>query len=241
MRYFAIALSLLMIAVPRISSAESCRLALVLALDVSGSVNEQEYAQQLNGLAFALDSPEVRAAILTGGAAPVVLSAFEWSSRNHQFLIQPWIALDSHAAIDQAVAGIRSYRKQRAGLKTAMSTALLFAAALLQQQSHCWQRTIDISGDGENNIGPSLASVFGTGEFAGVTINALVVGTADTPESSVKQNEKKVALLRYFETSVIRGRGAFATIAHGYQDYERAMKQKLIREISAPIIGRTFE
>lgn len=238
MRFLSAALVFLMIAIPRMASAEQCRLALVLALDVSGSVNEQEYAQQLNGLAFALNSSEVRDAILSGAAAPVQLSVFEWSSRNHQFLIQPWITLDSHAAIDRAVTRIRGYRKQRAGLKTAMSTALLFASELLRDKSHCWQRTIDVSGDGENNIGPTLASVFDAGVLAGVTINALVVGTSLSATETVKQEAKKVALERYFRENVIRGRGAFAMIAHGYEDYARAMKRKLIREIQAPVIGQ---
>lgn len=241
MRFFAVLIFVIAISTPFSAATASCRLALVLALDVSGSVNEEEYAQQLSGLAQALDSPEVRDAILTGAAVPVKLAVFEWSSRNHQFLVQPWITLNSHASIDQAVAGILSYRKQRAGLKTAMSTALLFAADLLRQQSECWQHTIDVSGDGENNIGPSLSAVYGTDLFADVTINALVVGNAQSEDDTSKQAAKKAALLTYFEQNVIRGRDAFAMIAHGYRDYSRAMKRKLTREISAPIIGQSTQ
>ncbi len=117
-------------------------MALVLALDVSGSVNEVEYAQQLNGVAQALDSPPVRAQILNGPS--VALAVFEWSSQNHQFLVQPWITLDSHAAIDRAVANVRAYRKKRAGLKAALSTALLFASNLFQERQHCWSKKIDV-------------------------------------------------------------------------------------------------
>lgn len=235
MRFLTAFFALVVSVTPFAVAAEPCRLALVLALDVSGSVNEEEYAQQLNGLAQALDSPDVRKAVLSGAAAPVKVAIFEWSSRNHQFLVQPWITLDSHAAVDQAVARVLGYRKQRAGLKTAMSTALLYATELLRQQSHCWQHTIDVSGDGENNIGPSLEAVFRSDGFVDVTINALVVGEPDT--ETPKQIAKKTELLRYFEQQVIRGRGSFAMIAHGYRDYSRAMKRKLVREISAPIVG----
>lgn len=237
MQKIRLILFLFVLAIPKVATAEACRLALVLALDVSGSVNEAEYEQQLDGLAFALSSADVRNAILSGGAT-VKISVFEWSSQNHQFLVLPWLALDSHAAIDQAVARIRAYRKQRAGLKTAMSTAMLFAADLLRQQRHCWKHTIDVSGDGKNNIGPPLDAVYRMPAFGDVTINALVVGDPASPRKAAPdQTRRKNDLRLYFEQTVIRGRGAFAMVAHGYADYARAMEKKLLREVSAPVIG----
>ncbi len=219
------------------AAAVECRIALVLALDVSGSVNETEYRQQLDGLASALGSDEVRSAILTGGGT-VNLAAFEWSSQNHQFVVQPWITLDSHARIDAAVSRIQAYKKQRAGLKTALSTALLFAADLLRQQSDCWQRTIDVSGDGKNNIGPSVPQVYRLSAFDRTTVNALVVGDpASVREIAQETGLTKDGLKRYFERNVIRGPGAFAMVANGYEDYARAMRRKLLRELSAPVLG----
>lgn len=223
---------------PETVRAEACRLALVLALDVSGSVNETEYRQQLNGVANALDSPPVRASILSYSGASVQLAVFEWSSQNHQFLVQPWIALDSDAAIDQAVARIRGYRKQRAGLKTALSTAMLFAAELLREQRDCWQRKIDVSGDGKNNIGPALDQVYGLGSFAGVTVNALVIGEPSPGTASeASTGLTRTALRQYYEDEVILGPDAFAIDAYGYEDYARAMQEKLLREIHVPILG----
>lgn len=217
--------------------ADQCRLALVLALDVSGSVNETEYRQQLDGLAFALATDDVRAAILQDIGAPVELAVFEWSSRNHQFIVLPWTKLDSHGTIDRAAVKIRSYRKQRAGLKTALSTALLFAANLLSQKPNCWQHTIDVSGDGKNNIGPDISRTLRHPVFEGVGINALVVGDTTRPTKDREVTEEKQKLKAYFEGTVIRGPGAFAMVAHGYPDYARAMQKKLLREISAPILG----
>lgn len=218
------------------ANAQSCRIALVLALDVSGSVNPTEYVQQVDGLAMALNDPDVRSLILFSADAPVSLAVFEWSSRNHQYIIQPWISLDGPAALDQAIARIRSHRKVRAGLKTAMGTALSFGADWLEQQPHCWQKTIDISGDGKNNIGMSPQDVYRTGRFADITVNALVVGD---PANMVSEGTSLTpeALREYYETQVIRGPNAFAMIANGYPDYAAAMQRKLMRELALPIFG----
>lgn len=220
--------------------ADPCRLALVLALDVSGSVNKTEYAQQLNGLAHALDSPQVRAAILAGKGSYVDLAVFEWSSQNHQFLVQPWIRLGTEQDIDRAIARIRAYRQRRAGLKTALSTALLFAAELLREKSECWKKTIDVSGDGKNNIGPIIEQVYALNAFAQFTVNALVVRDPSVqPGDAAADDNQNSDLRRYYEQEVIRGPGAFAMVAYGYEDYARAMQKKLLRELSVPILGKS--
>ncbi len=217
--------------------ARECRQALVLALDVSGSVNPHEFSQQVQGLASALDAPQVRAMILNGGNAPVALAVFEWSSRNHQHIIQPWIYLDSTVALDTVILRIRSHRKVRAGLKTAMGSALNVAAGMLKMQPTCWRRTIDVSGDGKNNIGATPAQVYAVGGFDEITVNALVVG--DPAAASDEGIGVSPAELRsYFEAEVIRGPGAFALVSNGYADFARAMQIKLMREISIPIFGQ---
>ena len=222
-----------MLAWSQAANAQTCRLALVLALDVSGSVNSIEYAQQVNGLVSALNHPDVRAQILSGGGGAVALTVFEWSSRNHQFVIQPWIVLDSPAKLDLTIDRIQSHRKIRAGLKTALGTALSFAASELRDQSHCLQKTIDVSGDGENNIGSVPMQIYDNPAFDQITVNALVIG--DPGDESVEQSKSK--LLNYFETEVIHGSASFAMIAQGYDDYARAMRRKLVRELALPVLG----
>lgn len=218
------------------AQAQECRIALVLALDVSGSVNEAEYNQQINGLAAALNDPEVRSLILFSADAPVSLAVFEWSSRNHQYIIQPWISLDNPGALDSAISRIRGHQKVRAGLKTAMGTALAFGAAMLNEQSHCWQQTIDVSGDGTNNIGVAPHDVYRARVFDQITVNALVVGDpSNTSEEGTALSPQ--ALKRYYEAEVIHGADAFAMIAYGYSDYARAMQRKLMRELAFPILG----
>ena len=180
----------------------------------------------------------MRAVILKDPETPVSLAVFEWSSRNHQFLVQPWITLNSHAAIDQSVDRIRSYRKKRAGLKTALSTAMLFAGDLLRQKGECWQKTIDVSGDGKNNIGPPPRDVYAFASLSGVTINALVVGDpASSRTGDAEDPMTQDDLKRYFEREVIHGPGSFTMIANGYEDYARAMQKKLIRELTLPVLG----
>lgn len=218
---------------PIAAQAEGCRQALVLALDVSGSVNEVEFAQQVNGLAAVLNDTEVRQLILLGAGPPVKLAVFEWSSRNHQYLIQPWITLDSHDALDRAILRIRSHRKVRAGLRTALGTALTFAKSLLEEHPDCWRHTIDVSGDGQNNIGSDPQQIYRALDFDRVTVNALVV-----VDLNAEQSESKQALEEYYRTGVIHGPNAFAMIANGYVDYARAMRLKLIKELSPIVLGQ---
>lgn len=216
--------------------AQTCRQALVLALDVSGSVNATEYQQQVDGLAGALNAPDVRELILAGIDAPVMLAVYEWSSRNHQYVIQPWIRLDSAAALDSTIARIQAHQPVRAGLKTALGTSLTFAAGMLDQQAHCWQLTIDASGDGRNNIGPTPQQAFALDGFARVTVNALVVG--DPIGTTLEGDGLSAQVLRqYFEDEVIRGPQSFAMIANGYGDYADAMRRKLTRELTLPMLG----
>jgi len=142
--------------------------------------------------------------------------------------------LASSAALDRAVARIRAHRKVRAGLKTALGTSLLYGRVLFQQRAQCWLKTIDVSGDGENNIGVSPKHVYADGGFDQITVNALVIG--DPAGDGPKQTTS--ALLAYFESEVIHGAASFAMIARGYEDYARAMRRKLMRELALPVLGQ---
>lgn len=215
-------------------------MALVLALDVSGSVDQTEYRQQLDGLAFALDSAAVREAILWDPAAPVRIAIFEWSSQNHQLLIQPWRALRTHGDIDALVGRVGGHQRRRAGLKTALGTALAYAGNLLDQQRECAELKVDVSGDGKNNIGLLPSAAHRLPAFSRAIVNALVIGDP----SSGGDDESKIAMARlemqaYYEENVTHGPGAFVLVASGYADYARAMRLKLLRELAAPALSRS--
>lgn len=228
MRFLALILALLL---PL--KAEACRQALVMALDVSGSVNSTEYRLQLEGLAQALTDPEIVALILADPNQPIKLSAFEWSARDHQRLIFNWQAIHTADQLAQIAALLRAHQKNRATLKTAIGSALEFAATHLKSAKDCWQATIDVSGDGKNNDGPVPRASLGGRGFGDIVVNALViVDPSDTRENQANTAFKSAQLEAYYHQEVIHGPGAFTEIAYGYGDYAEAMKRKLLRELA---------
>lgn len=203
----------------------SCRLALVLALDASSSVDALEYDLQRAGLAAALNAPDIRHAILRGGTGDVVLAVYEWSGRLRQKLHLDWTALRSPEDIARAVTAIATMRRATAEFPTALGSALGYGAKLMTRAPECRRRVIDVSGDGVNNqgFGPSLA--YRHFPFDGITVNGLVIQGDDS------------AVVTHYRIEVLRGPGAFLELATGFEDFERAMERKLYREISDLMLG----
>ncbi len=211
----------------------NCRQALVIALDVSSSVDAKEYSLQMQGLAGALLDAEVQALLLSQPQTPVNLAVFEWSGRHDQRVIIQWTALKTSADLI-AIAGILARQPRPVGTRpTANGHALSFAVQLLDQAPECWEQTVDISGDGKNNDGyrPQVAKR-GAG-FAQTTVNGLVIGT-DSPPYQVSEDEI-AELSSYYRHEVIHGADAFIEIALGFEDFEAAMKRKLLRELSLAV------
>ena len=159
--------------------ADDCRLALVLALDVSGSVSVAENRLQRTGLAAALLAPDVRRAFLSGG--DVAVFVFEWAGDQSQAALIPgWVTVRNEADLVTLAAvlqqeenpGLRGGKTSQEG--TAVGSALLHAAALLALGPDCAARTVDISGDGVNSEGIEPRSVIAT-HYDGITVNALII------------------------------------------------------------------
>jgi hypothetical protein len=203
----------------------ACRLALVLALDVSSSVDEAEYALQRVGLASALDAPEIRNAILRGGAGDVALAVYEWSGRFQDKLHLDWTLLRSDADITGAVAVLASMQRSTSDYPTGLGSALGYGAALMARAPRCDRQVIDVSGDGINNQGFGPALAYKHFPFDGVTVNGLVIEGHD-PQ-----------VTQYYQREVLYGPGAFLEIAQGFEDFERAMSRKLFREINDLMLG----
>ncbi len=211
-----------------VSSAQaSCRQALALGLDVSGSVDGTEYQMQLNGLAAALENHSVVAALLQPGAAPVHLAVYEWSGPDHQNLIAPWVAITSQTSLSDLTTTLRNHARPTMDVSTGLGPAMLFGAELLRTQPDCWRWTLDFSGDGIANTGPLPRDISLPDH---ITVNALVIGPGDTRPLSESQ-EETAGLVDYFEARVIRGADAFVEVANGFEDYEAAMTRKLLREM----------
>ena len=206
----------------------ACRLALVLAMDVSSSVDAAEDRLQREGLANALLSPQVKAAFFVSPAS-VAIYIFEWSGRAHQHSIRDWTIISSPTDLVSVAASIRTSNRTQAGLPTAMGHALGHAAQALRNGPDCAFRTIDVAGDGPNNAGFGPHSVYATFPFENVIVNGLVISEDDT------QTED------YFRNEVIRGAGAFVEVADGFNNFQAAMQRKLVRELSAQIVGQATQ
>ncbi|MBT8418405.1 MAG: DUF1194 domain-containing protein [Silicimonas sp.] len=202
-------------------TASACRLALALAVDVSVSVDQREYALQRNGLANALRSPDVIQAFL-GSPAPVALAAYEWSGPSYAKVVLDWTLVTSAADMHHAADTIARYSRFQSG-STSIGYALDFGADLMARAPRCQHRTIDLSADGKNNDGLTPEAAFRNPMFRTITVNALAVGGSEVLD----------ALTSYLSETVIRGAGAFVEVARNHDDFERAMKRKLIREVKS--------
>ncbi len=209
-----------------------CRLALVLALDVSASVDVNEYRLQMSGTAAALTSPRVRSALLGPGSVPVSIAVFVWSGPDDQALVSDWVAVDSEAALQRLAAEVDGHaRKIVFDGRTAIGSALIYAEALLARGPVCARRVIDVAADGETNAGAEPEAV----PLADITVNALAVTGNQLMDHGDAATEEG-PLTRYLRQSVIRGPDAFVELAEDYRDFEAAMTRKLERELD----GRVF-
>ncbi len=201
-----------------------CRLALALAVDVSRSIDSQDYVIQTDGLAGALADKDVRAAIF-GPEGRVALAIYYWSGRGYQDLVQPWVILDSPEALDAAIREVRRTPRPEAPLATALGDALSYGLDLMADAPDCERRVIDVAGDGQNNEGISVARTYEREDFTGITVNGLAIG------------EHEADIVDYYEGELIRGPGAFVEVAPSQTDYPDAIRRKLLRELEGPMIG----
>lgn len=224
-RLFGLSLILgMLLALP----ASACRLALVLALDVSASVDGDEDRLQRNGLADALLAEDVQDAFFVS-PDPVALAVFDWSGPSAQTQILPWVLIEEPNHLHQVSDIIRQSRRITRADMTALGLALRYGINLLAERPECFAHTIDVSGDGKNNSGFSPRMIYNSMPFDGITVNGLVI--------NVEGADRKEGLIDYFEQRVIRGPASFVEEAKGFEDYGNAMRRKLIRELSSFAIG----
>jgi Ca-activated chloride channel family protein len=220
----AVAVGLALTGAPEPARAAGCKLALVLALDISSSVNDREYDLQRLGLVRAFRTPAVIDAILTPKGAGIAATAFEWSGYSQQDVVIPWTMLDSEARIRDFADTLAAHRRPFSDLATALGKAVEYGAHLFADAPPCARRVLDVSGDGENNDGVGPEYFRARGVLAGITINGLVVQGA-VPDPAP-----------YYRDHVIQGPGAFLALARNYGDYPSVIIGKLLREIDQDLI-----
>ncbi len=222
---FLVALAALWLAAAAPAAAQECRMALALGIDVSSSVDPEEYALQAGGLVAALRDPEVAAAFLAVPRARVALLVFEWSGQRQQQVAVDWTWIETAADLDGVAAQLERQGRRFSRHATAIGNAMAFGAAALAQRPRCAERVLDLSGDGETNDGISPATAKASPLFDGITVNGLVIGIT------------RRILKRHYETFVIHGPGAFVEMADDHADFSRAMRRKLIREVTPKAVS----
>lgn len=218
-----------------ILSAEPCRLALAMALDVSGSVDEVEYRLQMEGVATALADPDVQAVLFAMPGTPVAMAVFEWSSSSYQRVIQDWVLISDKAALAALVSRLHGWEREPAPEATGLGAAMEFGKAIIDRAPPCWDQTLDVSGDGKNNDWPTPRDLRRRGVMGDLRINALVIVKPESDGTSLALEPGE--LPAYFRARVIQGPDAFVEVAQGFQDYARAMKRKLLKELATRPLG----
>jgi Protein of unknown function (DUF1194) len=202
---------------------------LVIAVDVSYSMDPEEQALQREGYIMALTSREFMHALRQGAHGKIAITYFEWAGQYDQKIIMPWRLIEGPESAD-AVANEIAAAPYRRASRTSIAGALTFAKPLFDSSGYRGlRRVIDVSGDGANNAGPLIVPTRDDVLAAGITINGLPImlkrpnpGTMDIEDLDV-----------YYEDCVIGGPGAFVVPIRERQQFVEATRTKLVLEISS--------
>jgi Ca-activated chloride channel family protein len=206
--------------------AAACGLALVLAVDVSGSVDTREYRIQMDGLAAALRD-EIVADALVSQQAQITLIQWTGSSRQRQTI--PWRAMTSLSDVLDLADAIQNDLRRWRNFSTAIGEAVALSVKSFDAVLSCERRVIDVSGDGVSNEGEPPENLRGLLTDRKVTVNALAIETDSTD------------LTGYFFEHLIHGEGAFVITANGFEDYPAQIRRKLQRETTKQLSLLKFE
>ncbi len=219
---------LAMLAAPAVAQPEQVDLALVLAVDVSESVDAARFTLQMDGIAAALESREVQASVLSGPHQSMLLALVQWSNR--PALSLPWTLLTSGSDVRQFAARVRRVRRASNGF-TCMSVALRSVAdkLLTQLPVPAERLVVDVSGDGHDNCNSfeTVDRVRDELAAAGVTVNGL----------PILEGDEAATLEDWYRDHVIGGPNAFLVPAASFADFERAIRRKFVTEMSAAFCG----
>jgi hypothetical protein len=214
------------------TAGEPVDLLLVLAADVSRSVDAAKFQLQREGYAAAISDPRVVEAVRSGRNGRVGLIFVEWSGVTSQRVLIDWTAIgDAESAKgfgDRLLEAPRSFAD-----RTSISGAITFAMEQFARSPYdCARRTIDISGDGTNNSGADVAVARDDAVAQGVTINGLVI-FSETPLSwNPDHTNPPGGLDNYYRKNVIGGPGAFVLAAQNFNSFGEAIIKKLIAEVA---------
>jgi hypothetical protein len=201
-------------------------LELLLAVDVSASVDSSEYSLQMTGIAEAFRHPDVIAAMRASAPHGIAVALLQWAGPDEQTYTVPWSIVRDGIASETFAARVDAATRPLTSGGTAIGDALIVGISLLAENSlAAARRVIDVSGDGRANQGTAPAPVRAQAVSLGVTVNGLAI-----------LNEEP-QLMVYYAERVIGGSGAFVMHADDYEDFGRAIRLKLIREIEGASVA----
>lgn len=202
------------------TTAIACDLALLLAVDVSGSVDPEEYHIQMEGMATALRDGTVADALVEQRAEVALI---QWTGASRQKQTVAWTQMRTHADVLALADTIENDPRVWRNFSTAIGEALQVARAVFEPVSHCMRLVIDVSGDGVSNEGVEPKTQRDPLRAAEITVNAIAIETDQTD------------LTAYFFENLITGPGAFVVTANGFADYPEQIKRKLQRETTRQV------
>jgi hypothetical protein len=224
----------------RANENEPVDVELVLAVDVSRSVDPVEQEMQLKGYAAAFRDPKLIEGIAGGPLGAIAVQLFTWSDWHIQEQLVPWTKIDGAASAHRFAAALDA-APRRAWLYTSISGAMEYATKQFGQGFEGTRKVIDISGDGVNNSGRPVADVRDETLAQGVVVNGLAVLDRNPQPFS----QGLPPLDDYYRDEVIGGPGSFLVVAEGFEAFETAVRRKIIREIAlapppGPLVDRVL-
>jgi Protein of unknown function (DUF1194) len=215
------------------TSEDQVDLLLVLAADVSRSVDEGRFKLQRQGYAKAITDPKVVRAMTAGPNGSIAVCFLEWAGANSQLVVIDWTAIASSKDAEQIAERMLSAPRSFAD-RTSISAAIDFSMAHFARSSFkADRRVINISGDGTNNSGRDVTAARDAAVAQGATINGIAILSEVPNPYFPEHTHPPGGLLAYYQNNVIGGQGAFALAAQNFEAFEHALISKLIKEIAA--------
>ncbi len=221
MKRLFVALALIVLALLPREGRATCGMALLLAMDVSGSVDASEYRLQVDGLAAALRDPEVQAALLKHRAA---VSVVQWSGLGEQEVSITWTRMEEPAAVAALATEVEQMRRAFRLGNTGVGEAISFSTAQFDAVTDCMLWVMDVSGDGDENVGFTVGAARREAMNRGIIINGLAIEAPGTGRS----------ITNFYRNWVVTP-GGFVETAVNHHDFARAIRYKLLRELVAPV------
>ena len=217
-----------------LARAEDVDLLLVLAADVSRSIDDAKFKLQRDGYAAAIADPAIVKVMQTAGPKRRIgLIFIEWAGVGETKIVVDWASIGSQAEATKFADAIMAAPRPFYG-RTSIAGAIDVSVEQLRTSPYkSDRRLIDISGDGTNNSGRDIGEARDVAVAQGIIINGIVILSAVPLPFNPQHTHPPGGLLAYYQNNVIGGVGSFAVAAEGFETFGQALRTKLVKEISA--------